>query len=242
MTVADQAEIALGITAAFAVVARWRGALTTGGTVAGAVVGACVSVGFGLPGLAVLGTFFVVGTLATRIGWEKKKARGTAEAGEGRRDWKRVIGKGGVAAAAALLFALDRSWALRGAFVGAVAAALADTLGTEIGTLSGGDARSLPLLRRVPAGTPGAVSLLGTTGVVLGAVLVACVAVSSTAFSPERPAAFNGVLAAASGIAASFAESLAVGLGWRAPGFVRNVGTTLVGALLAAPLWLSVLC
>src|SRR5207237_10145397 len=89
-----------------AVLARRVGALTTDGAVAGALVGACVSLGFGLPGLAVLGTFFVVGTLATRVGWKTKKARGTAEAGEGRRDWKRVVGKGGVAAACMLLFAL----------------------------------------------------------------------------------------------------------------------------------------
>src|SRR5262245_54655317 len=98
MTFADTATAALGVTAVCAVAARLVGALTTGGAVAGAVIGACVSAGFGLPGLAVLGTFFVVGTLATRIGWKTKKARGTAEADEGRRDWRRVVGKGGVAA------------------------------------------------------------------------------------------------------------------------------------------------
>src|SRR5262245_2334012 len=102
MTLADSAGLALAVTAVLAVAARLAGALTTGGAVAGAAVGACVSVGFGLPGLAVLGTFFVVGTLATRIGWATKKARGTAEAGEGRRDARRVLGKGGVAAASAL--------------------------------------------------------------------------------------------------------------------------------------------
>src|SRR5262245_14614861 len=102
MTLADSAGWAFAVTAVCAVVALFTRVLTKDGVLAAFLVGACVSAGFGLPGLAVLGTFFVVGTAATRIGWATKKARGTAEAGEGRRDWKRVVGKGGVAAACAI--------------------------------------------------------------------------------------------------------------------------------------------
>src|SRR5690348_3394890 len=129
MTLADSAPAALAVTGACAVLALVARALTVDGVIAAVVVGACVSAGFGLPGLAVLGTFFVVGTIATRVGWRTKKARGTAEAGEGRRDWRRVVGKGGVAAGIALAFAVAPSWKWATAFVGAVAAALADTLG-----------------------------------------------------------------------------------------------------------------
>jgi uncharacterized protein (TIGR00297 family) len=232
MTLADSAGLALAVTAVLAVAARFAGALTTGGAVAGAVVGACVSVGFGLPGLAVLGTFFVVGTLATRVGWEKKKARGTAEAGEGRRDWKRVLGKGGVAAACALLALLGPDRFLgAAAFPGAVAAALADTLGTEIGTIFDREPRSVPGLRRVPVGTPGAVSFPGTIAAAFGALVTGAV---WCVVNEMAGATFVSVAAGimACGLAASLIESWAVGLGMRAPGFVRNVLTTLVGACL----------
>jgi uncharacterized protein (TIGR00297 family) len=234
MTLADSAGLALAVTAVLAVAARLAGALTTGGAVAGAVVGACVSLGFGLPGLAVLGTFFVVGTLATRIGWERKKTRGTAEAGEGRRDARRVLGKGGVAAGCALFAVLTGNeglWHL--AFCGAVAAALADTLGTEIGTLSTASPRTLPSLRSVVAGTPGAVSLAGTAGAALGGAIVG--AASAIARDGARDVGYllsATALFGLSGLAASLIESVAVGLGLRAPGFVRNVLTTLAGAAL----------
>lgn len=268
MTLADSAVLALGVTAVVAVLARVAGALTTSGTIAGAAVGACVSLGFGLPGLAVLGTFFVAGTLATRIGWEKKKARGTAEAGEGRRDAKRVLGKGGVAGCAALLQVvvvpgsydtiLGHSLFMLGfydtlievAFVGALAAALADTLGTEIGTLSTQDPWSLPWIRRVPVGTPGAVSVSGFAGAAFGAALIACVARAASNYALAHQPHPNGeewltlppasaidvVQITIAGTGAALFESLAVGFGLRAPGFIRNVLTTAAGACIACAL------
>jgi uncharacterized protein (TIGR00297 family) len=226
MTLPDSAVWALATTAVCAVAARLVGALTTDGAVAGAVVGACVS----------LGTFFVVGTVATRIGWAKKKARGTAEAGEGRRDWKRVLGKGGVAAVVALAFALRvlPATPYPGAmFAGAVSAALADTLGTEIGVLSAGRCLTVPRFQAVPGGTPGAMSGLGSVATVFGGALVALVAWSVAMLKwPE-----NAYCAAAAGPAASACESIAVGLGFRAPGFVRNVLATTIGAVVGGLYW-----
>jgi uncharacterized protein (TIGR00297 family) len=262
MTLAESAGLAFAVTAVLAVAARLVGALTTGGAVAGAIVGACVSAGFGLPGLAVLGTFFVVGTLATRIGWKTKQARGTAEPGEGRRDWKRVLGKGGVAAIVTLAYVLlavttdpppNGTYHLPIVFLAAVAAALADTLGTEIGTLSSSEPRMLPSLRRVAPGTPGAVSAQGLAGAVAGALLVAAAAMLASRWSaspepgevpiPRYPfdvgplswTGFAGI--ATAGFLASVVESLAVGLGLRASGFVRNILTTAAGALFGAALW-----
>jgi len=240
MTLADSAGLALAVTAVLAVAARFAGALTTGGAVAGALVGACVSVGFGLPGLAVLGTFFVVGTLATRIGWEKKKARGTAEASEGRRDWKRVFGKGGVAAACALLNVATGEHALVYlVFSGAVAAALADTLGTEIGALSATQPRALPSFRVVRAGTPGAVSFAGTIAAAIGGAIISVVsAISRGEGRDPRELALALLLVGVPGLIASLLESIAVGAGLRAPGFVRNLFTTFAGAFLT---WVAIL-
>jgi uncharacterized protein (TIGR00297 family) len=243
MTLAESATTALAITAAAAVVALFTRVLATSGVVAAFVVGACVSVGFGLPGLAVLGTFFVVGTAATRIGWAKKTARGTAEAGEGRRDWKRVVGKGGVAALVSLVAAADAG-ALGPSpevvFAGSAAAALADTLGTEIGLLWTGRVLSIPRFRLVPSGTPGAVSWPGTIASGAGAALVAVAASGAGLFvvsaDPAKAAIQSCMLplgVAAAGFAGALSESLAVGCGLRAPGTARNVLATFVGAALA---------
>jgi len=233
MTYADSAPLALEITAACAVVALLTRVLTKDGAVAAFVVGACVSLGFGLPGLAVLGTFFVVGTAATRIGWATKKARGTAEAGEGRRDWKRVLGKGGVAAAFALLTAhvSETKVFWHAAYVGALAAALADTLGTEIGTLSKSAPRALPSLRPVAVGTPGAVSLAGTAAAAAGALAVGAVwRATDSAFDDVPGAVLSVVFVGFAGVTASMIESFAVGAGLRAPGYARNLLTTFAGA------------
>jgi uncharacterized protein (TIGR00297 family) len=257
MTAGTSVAVALGLTTVLAVAARLAGALTTGGALAGFVVGVCVSAGFGPAGLAVLGTFFVTGSLATRIGWERKKERGTAEAGEGRRDWRRVLGKGGFAAAAGASAVLASASVMPGAwhaafpFCAIVAAALADTLGTEIGTLSDSPPRSLPGCQRVPTGTPGAVSAAGLAGAAAGAVLVAGVSfvASRWTFSagedypidswylgyPLTP--LGAAAIAAIGVAASLAESLAVGLGLRASGFARNLLTTGSAAVLGWLLW-----
>jgi uncharacterized protein (TIGR00297 family) len=268
MTPSESATVALAVTAVLAVVARIAGTLTTGGAVAGAVVGACVSLGFGLPGLAVLGTFFVAGSLATRIGWARKKAGGTAEAGEGRRDARRVVGKGGVAAAVALVYiALCVSgefvpglWHFWFVVCATVAAALADTLGTEIGVLSKSEPRTLPLFERVPTGTPGAVSFAGIAGAVAGSALVAAVAFAVSrdwGVAPAHPELtidpvappwhsaplgypltwFGFAALTVIGAAASLVESLAVGFGFRASGFVRNLLTTGAGATFGCMLW-----
>lgn len=231
MTLAPSATDALALTAVVAVLALVTRLLTPGGAFAGLAVGACVSLGFGLPGLAALGSFFAAGTAATRVGWATKQARGTAEAGGGRRDAARVLGKGAVPALVGLLVAL-RAPALGAEpalpFVGSVAAALADTLGSEIGKLARGAARTLPRLRPVPVGTPGAVTALGTLATAAGAAIVAGVAHAVGLLDPHE-----ALVAADAGFLGAMLESLAVGLGLGAPGWARNLLTTGAGALLA---------
>ncbi len=225
---ASSATIALLVTLAAAAAARLARAVDTGGAVAGVLVGGAVSVGLGLPGLAALGTFFVVGSGATRIGWARKRAAGTAERGEGARGARRVLAKGGVAAVAALV-----PHPLAGAAAaGALAAALADTLGTELGVLARGAPRLLPTFRAVAPGTAGAVSLAGTAAGAGGAALVAVAAAAAglTGWPPAPWVALGGLVGA-------LLESLAAGAApafARAPGTLRNVLTTATGALVAA--------
>lgn len=243
MTLATTAGDAFVLTTVFALAARIAGALTWDGALAGFAVGLCVSAGFGMPGLAVLGTFFVLGSIATRVGYARKSSRGAAEARGGARGWRNVVGKGAIAAAIGLLQTfetsgrIDRHLAFHvhlhsDYFVGAVAAALADTLGTEIGALARSEPFLIPSFRRAPAGTPGAVSLLGVVAGAAGAAMVAFVALRMDLVEAHHWSLTAWY--AGAGVAASLGESIAVGwAGLKAPGFVRNLLTTALGALLA---------
>ena len=97
--------------------------LTPGGLVAACAVGAGVTWGLGLPGLALLTAFFLTGSVLTQLAERRGPSRNA----------RQVLANGGVALLAALL----GSWA--GA-AGAIAAAAADTWATEIYTLSLHDA------------------------------------------------------------------------------------------------------
>jgi uncharacterized protein (TIGR00297 family) len=59
---------------------------------------------------------------------------------------------------------------------GSLTASLADTAATEIGTLAGGEPRSILTFRRVPTGTSGGVSALGTVAAIGGAALLSGIA------------------------------------------------------------------
>ncbi len=225
---AESATAALLVTLLVAGVARLGGALGTSGAIAGVAVGAAIAWTHGLAGLAPLGAFFVAGSVATRIGYARKSAKGAAERSGGARGARRVLAKGGVAA---LLAIVPAPWATV-ALGGALAAALADTLGTEIGALSRGEPRLLPSLRRVPVGTAGAVSARGTLASAAGAAFVAAAA-SAGGLIPWSVLPF----VAGAGLAGALLESL---LGGALPAFARlsgawrNVLTTAAGAALAA--------
>jgi uncharacterized protein (TIGR00297 family) len=125
------------------------------------------------------------------------------------------------------------------AFVAALAAALADTLGTEIGGLYGSHPFSLWRLRRLPVGAPGAVSAPGSGAGLLGAAVIGSVGYLAGLI----PAPAIGIVAVA-GLAGSLAESVAHDLG-QARGLrldhdFANAFNTLVGALVALEIALSI--
>ena len=163
---------------AVAALAFAAGALTPGGAVAAAAVGAlCVLAGWGWAALLIV--YFIVAVACSRIGARTKERRtGGVVAKAGRRDAIQVVANGGVFAAAAFFShsSPTLSTALEAAALGALAAASADTIATEIGTLVGGEPRSIIGGHAVPAGTSGGVTLAGSLGMVAGALLVAAAA------------------------------------------------------------------
>ncbi len=155
--------------------------LSRGGTLAALAVGAAVTLGAGWRALAVLLAFFLSASLLTP--------------GGGRRRAVQVLANGGVAAVAALLSIQQPAWRL--AFVGALAAAAADTWATEIGGRSRRPPRLLTTGRQVAPGTSGGVTWLGTAGGAGGAAFVAgaAAALRLVPWGSALPVALAGVVA-----------------------------------------------
>ena len=160
-------------------------ALNQRGAVAAAILGTVV---FGLGGLgwaivtltffiSASGLSFLFGSREDRIGQDFSKGS--------RRDAGQVAANGAIGGTAALAYFLVDRYAPGSslltlmwlAFAASFAGANADTWATELGVLN----PQLPVLltsfKRVPQGTSGAVSLVGTLAALLGAALVAGAAV-----------------------------------------------------------------
>jgi uncharacterized protein (TIGR00297 family) len=153
------------------------------GMVAGWILGCVVVIGGGPPMYVALLAFFVLGTLATKLGYARKARAGLAQEGGGRRGAAHAFANVGVAAICAI--ACWRGLGLVPLFMGiaALATAAADTTASEIGQLFGRRA-FLPLtFRRVEPGTEGAISLEGTLA---GLVAAAIVAIAGTAVAEHH--------------------------------------------------------
>lgn len=193
----------LALAGGIALAARGTRSLTGGGAIAALAVGTiCIAAGWAW-GLLLI-AFFVASTGLSR--WRASaKARRTEAIVEkgGERDAVQVLSNGGIFAACAAmsLIAPWEGWVVLGA--GAIAAATADTWGTEIGALSASPTRSVLTGRPVPPGTSGGVTVLGTAASVAGAAFIAMAA--WLVGWPE--AAVAG--AVVGGIAGSTADSLA---------------------------------
>lgn len=211
----------------------WRlGVVARSGAAAGALAGFLVLAAGGWGAYAVLWTFFLAGTLATKLGYRRKLRSGIAQPDRGRRGAAHVAANVGVPAALLLLGARPV------AFVAALAAALADTLGTEVGGLLGRKPFSLLRFSRRKVGDPGAVSFAGIAGGVAGAALVGVVGFLAGVIPAEAVA-----VVAAAGLAGSLAESAAFDAagpgGCRIDHDFANALNTFVGAMAALEITLS---
>ncbi len=144
------------------------------GLISAFVVGFTVWYTGGPAAFTVMLFFFISAGLATKYKYKAKVKKNVAQEAKGKRSWRNVFGSGVipmffsigvfVTEKLATLGLADPSWSfwMFGGFVGSVATTSADTLASEIGVFSKRKPRLITNLRRkVPAGTIGAVSLLG---------------------------------------------------------------------------------
>jgi len=182
---------------------------------------------------ALLVTFFGVGGLASQYRYEEKLERGVAQENEGARGSGNVLANSIVALFAVLAHAASPSHTgvepvvFLFAFAGAVAAAMSDTLSSEIGGLYDGP-RLITTFERVPAGTDGGVTWQGEIAGIAGAGLIAVIA--GVAFARIGTPGAGLVLVV--GVLGMTVDSL---LGATIEGrYVGNEGVNLLATLAAA--------
>jgi uncharacterized protein (TIGR00297 family) len=196
----------LAVSVAF--LARRTRTLSTSGAVTAAVVGT-IAVAAGWSWGVLLLSHFIAASAFSKLG-EREKAElvGPVVQKPGERDWRQVLANGGVYAVAALGYLVFPSPLWYAVGVGALAASAADTWSTEVGTLAAGEPVSIISAKRVPPGTSGGITLIGTIAGAGGAVFIG--AAATLAHWPVPFAA-----AALGGIAGGVADSL-VGAVWQA--------------------------
>ncbi len=202
------------------------------GALAGFAVGTVIWACLDWRGYLLLLAFFVLGTAATKLGYQRKAKEGLAQEAGGRRGARHALANTAVAVGCAFFAVTTPFGAPLGlAFAAAFATKTSDTAASEIGQLYGRRTFLITSLRPVPRGTEGAVSLEGTLAGLFASALVAALGAAVGFYGGA------GVLIV---IAAAFAgttlESL-VGATLERRGLLDNEAVnflaTLAGALIA---------
>jgi uncharacterized protein (TIGR00297 family) len=174
--------------------AQAAGSLSRSGAIAAIVVGTLTfGIGGPLPGTLLL-LFFISSSILSRVGGAKKRKVAAAFAKGGRRDAGQVMANGALAALLSVGFGLTGDSVWLAGLAGALAAVNADTWATELGVLAEQAPRLITSGVRVEPGTSGAVSTLGVTAALGGALLISApAAVAGRAAPLALIVTFGGV-------------------------------------------------
>jgi uncharacterized protein (TIGR00297 family) len=178
--------IAIVLNALIAAATYFAKQISRSGAIGGFVVGALIYFFTDWRGYIVLVSFFVLGTIVTKVKYRDKAAKGIAQEDQGRRGAKHAVANCSASlilgAAAFILSVLKNEHAamlLMAGFAGGFATALSDTCSSEIGQAFGKTTILLTSLKRVPPGTEGAVSLEGTFAGIVGSLILAAIAAAA---------------------------------------------------------------
>ncbi len=140
----------------------WRAHTLKGSGAIGATIIGTLVFGFGgLAAAAMLVFFFISSSALSRLNRGERRSR---------RGFSQVFANGSIAAAAAASMGVLPG--ASAAYLGALAAATADTWATAIGVRFGGTPRSILSFKHTAPGASGAVTCLGTIASALGALSV----------------------------------------------------------------------
>ncbi len=167
---------AAALAAAVAGGAWRRGVLTGDGALAAAATGDLVCVGGGWGWGSGMVAFFLSSSALSRLQQRRKDDLAAIWEKGSRRDAGQVLANGGAPVLAALWQGLFPGSVPSAAYFGALAASTADTWATEVGVLQNSPPRLITTLRRVPRGTSGGVTPVGSLASLAGALFMAGIA------------------------------------------------------------------
>jgi uncharacterized protein (TIGR00297 family) len=223
--------LAVGINAVFAFLAWRLRQVSRSGAVVGFCLGIAVYMGFGYKSFLMLVAFVVLGSVATRLGYAAKLARGIAEGRQGARSWREALGN---LLSPAWFSVLVITTPYQAPFLMAVTAALAeaagDTVASETGKWLSPKAWLITSLKVVPAGEDGGISVAGTILGIGASGLVTALAVALNLIKRRE-----SILVLLAAIAGNFVDSL-IGATLERRGLLTNAvvnfaGTGFAGAL-----------
>jgi len=152
--------------------------LTSPAAITGGILGWVIYKGDDIRGLALLATFFILGTAATSWGKRRKQTTHANAGHQSRRTTGQVFANAGVAALAglgAILFPAQ-SPLLQLAIAGSMSSAMADTLSSELGMVYGRKYFNILTGKPDEKGQDGVISLEGTGIGIAGSVIIALIA------------------------------------------------------------------
>ncbi|MHB8653451.1 MAG: DUF92 domain-containing protein [Terriglobia bacterium] len=232
--------IAVAVNMAFALLALAMKWANRSGAAMGFVLGVAIYLGYGYKSFLILLAFILMGSVATRIGYAKKAARGVAEGRGGARSWREALANLLAPAFFAMLAITTFNQAVfLLALVAALAEAAGDTVSSEIGQWISGRAYLITTFREVPPGENGGVSLAGSAAGFAASAMVVGLALG-LGLCGLRPIAGAGIALAAA-VAGNLFDSL-LGATVERRGLVTNgivnfTGTSFAGALALVLAW-----
>ena len=228
--------LALAINGVFALVALGLRTVNRSGAALGFLLGVMIYMAYGYKSFLILLTFFFVGSLATRLGYATKAARGHAEGRGGARSWREATANTLAGAFFAILVITTHyEAAFLVAFIAAFAEAAGDTVSSEIGQWLSGRAYMITTFKPVPAGENGGVSLAGSLAGAGATTLIVMVGYALGLCRPETAAVALGA-----GIVGNALDSL-LGATIERRGLVTNGIVNFIGTSFAGGLALGVM-
>jgi uncharacterized protein (TIGR00297 family) len=220
---------AIGVNVVVAALGHRAGTVSLSGTIVGALIGITIYAGAGRNAWLLLFVTFAVATIASRLGLQRKVLLGIAEERSGRRGAGNALANCGVATAAAIaVVSTPHPTPALVALAAALVAGGSDTVASEIGKAWGRSTFLITSFGRVKPGTPGAMSLEGTTAGVVAAFGLASLAVALGQIAWGMTAAV--VIAATVG---ALVESM-LGATLEGPGILNNDLLNFINTAVAA--------
>lgn len=153
------------------------GKLTIAAAITGGMLGLLIFQGAGFTGIAMVATFFILGTAATSWKNESKVMAGLAEEDKGKRKAGQVLANAGMAGTLGLLAWLfpSKTVMFRLMIAASLSSALSDTLSSELGNVYGKRFYNMLTFKKDSRGLNGVVSIEGSLFGILGSVIIAIV-------------------------------------------------------------------